>query len=386
MINYYIEVIAEPDDPRRRWLSDAIDRELSALGVTGTLSVECTESAAPDAAVLPPCVYFASPSFTATPEQSAHLDTALNANRLVIPVVADALSFTALVPPALHKLNAAFLASAAEAVELARTLLEELGIEEKQRRAFISHRREDGLAAAAQLHDLLSQHGFDPFIDRFHIRSGQDVQAQIADQLEDCALLILLETPAAHASGWVFYEVDYALSHSLGLQIISWPGTVKPLPGTPTLMRQKLAESDLRSDKGYDIFTSHALDRILRGIEAEHARAMASRRRYLLVSAKEAASEAGRQCTILPGWRLAVTDATTTSLVQVTPRLPVVDDLFTLDAARDGHPRAAEGILMHAARRLPADRRKLLTWARASRPLSMLPENAIGAYWGHDGA
>src|SRR5439155_16144200 len=99
---------------------------------------------------------------------------------------------------------------------LARVLLEELGIEDKDRRVFLSNRRSDGLGAAEQLHDALSHFRFQPFIDRFGIRPGDDVQSRIADSLEQHAFLLILETSEAHLSDWVYDEVDYALSHTMG--------------------------------------------------------------------------------------------------------------------------------------------------------------------------
>ena len=382
MIPYYIEIFADPFDERVRWLSEAIVRELESLGVMRTLSVECVSSMDLNAATAPICLYFASDSFELTDDQESYITSSAVSGRLVIPIVDDLANFTTTVPTYLHALNAFAIAASGDTQRLARLLLEDLGIEDKQRRAFISYRREDGLAAAEQLHDHLSQVGFSPFLDRFHIRVGRDFQRQIADQLEDCALLVLLETPAAHVSPWVFDEVDYALSHLMGMQILTWPGDIAQLPGTFSLPRHVLTASDLESYKGYEVFTSEALERILVNIEAEHARTLARRRRYLLVSAEEAAVDSGRQCSILPGWRLQVSDGATTSLVQVTPRLPIVDDLHSLDKALKDHDDATDGILIHAARRLSNERRSLLTWASEFRHLSLIPENAIGAYWG----
>jgi TIR domain len=381
MIPYYIEIFADPLDERVGWLSEAIAQELESLGAMRTLSVECVSSTDPNAAMAPVCLYFVSDSFELTGDQESYIRSSAASGRVVIPIVDNLANFANIIPSYLRTLNAFAIAISSDTERLARLLLEEIGIEDKQRRAFISYRREDGLAAAEQLHDHLSQVGFSPFLDRFHIRAGRDLQKQIADQLEDCALLILLETPAAHVSPWVFDEVDYALSHFLGMQILTWPGDIAQLPGTFSLPRHVLTASDLESYKGYEVFTSDALERILVNIEAEHARALARRRRYLLVSAEEAAVDSGRQCDILPGWRLQVSDGTTTSLVQVTPRLPIVDDLFSLDKALDDHRDATDGILMHAARRLSNERRSLLTWASEFRHLTLVPENAIGAYW-----
>lgn len=382
MTPYYVEIFSEQTDFRKQLLAEAIDRELSRLGVHRTLSVNISDAPLDGEPAVG--VYFGG-SLTA---QNSHMTTllsrSLDASRAVIPVVNDLATYSSAVPDCLRPINGFAWKGLESAEKLCRKVLEELGIEDRKRRAFISHKRQDGLAAAEQLHEHLSQNGFYPFIDRFHITLARDVQAEIADQLEDCALLLLVETPSAHTSEWVFDEVDYALSHQLGLHIITWPGEITALPGTIGLPRQRLGESDLMSLKGYDVFTSNALDRIIADVEAEHARAMVRRRRYLLISAEEAARDAGRKCLPLPGWRMVVKGPNNRSIVQVTPRLPTVDDLYSLDETRAEFSEGPSGVLIHAARRLPDDRQRILAWAGASRDLALVPENAIGGYWRPD--
>jgi TIR domain len=379
MTPYYVEIFSEQNDFRIQLLTSAINQELTRLGVHRNLTVNIGD--APLNGEPAVGVYFGSSPVVNNSQVTTLLSQSLEASRAVIPVVNDLTTYASDVPDCLRPINGFAWSGQDSAERLCRKVLEELGIEDRQRRAFISHRREDGLAAAEQLHEGLSQNGFYPFIDRFHIAPGRNVQAEIADQLEDCALLLLIETPLAHTSEWVFDEVDYALSHQLGMHILTWPGEVTALPGTIGLPRQRLEESDLTSLRGYDIFTSDAMDRIITCVEAEHARAMVRRRRYLLISAEEAARDAGRECLPLSGWRMMVKGRNDSSVVQVTPRLPTVEDLYSLDEIRADFPEPHSGILIHAARRLPDPRRKVLAWAGESRDLALVPENAIGSYW-----
>jgi hypothetical protein len=377
--NYYIEVFSEQTDARRQHLSDAIGREISRLGLHRTISINLMD--APVDNDLAVGVYFGNSRIANDSQITGIVSRSLALSRVVIPVVNDLATYSSSVPDCLRPINGFWWEGEGSSDRLCRKLLEELGVEDRQRRAFISHKRDDGLAAAEQLHDYLSHNGFRPFIDRFNIAPGRDVQSEIADQLEDCAMLILLETPLAYTSDWVFDEVDYSLSHQLGMHIISWPDVEIRLPGTQGLPRQHLEASDLTAQKGYDIFTSTTLERIITAVEAEHARAMISRRRYLLVSAEEAAQDAGRKCLPLPGWRMVVMDQSSSSIVQVTPRLPTVDDLYALDKVCGCYSDAQPGVLIHAARRLPQFRRNVLAWAGEYRNLSLVPENSIGAYW-----
>jgi len=327
-------------------------------------------------------VYLGSPAAAADPGCIAMVDAALGRLQLIVPVVDDLTHYSAQVPPGLQPLNGWRWFGPDAPRRLARLLLEELGIEERQRSVFISHKREDGLLAAEQLYERLVKSSFRPFIDRFDIRPGADVQAMIADALEAHAFLLLLETPLAHTSEWVYDEVEYALSHAMALHIITWPGNPTEVPGSGRLRRQQLQGTDLAPAKGYQILTDGALDAAFSEIEEAHAVGLVRRRRNLLRSVEDAAVARGLRCTPLQSWRLLVEGPNRREVVAVSPRLPDVDDLRQLDMLRVGtRPNPPPGVLVHAARVLRDDRRNLLGWATGDRPLTLVPENAVGGYW-----
>lgn len=354
--------------------------EVRRLGIHRSIHVDVTDSHVTSGPAVG--VYFGSAAAVSDVALISRLERAVALGRPVIPVVSSLADFMSRVPAVLKPLNGWEWSGSTPADRLARRLLEELGIEDRRRRAFISHKREDGMAAAQQLHNFLSHNGFDPFIDRFGIGLGHDVQGEIADALEDCAFLLLLETPLAYQSEWVYDEVEYAQSHQMGMHIVTWPGKVQELPATNRWPRQKLDGSDLRLEKGYDVFTDAMLEKILEDVEAVHADAIVLRRRYLLRSAEDAAKAAGLNCTPLEGWRLLVGTPATSSVVQVSARLPTVDDLFSLDAAKASHGGSSTpGVLVHSARVLRGARLEMLAWATGARDLTLLPENAVGGYW-----
>ncbi len=335
-------------------------------------------SATPSVATL-----LASPGAVADPGIQAAIAEAVNAGRVVIPVVDDLADFVACVPPSLALVNGFAWAGPDAAQRLARLLLEELGIEDRQRRVFISHKRDDGLGAAEQLYDRLSHSGFVPFIDRFAIRSGQQVQETIADALEDYAFILLLETPLAHTSAWVFDEVDYAISHSMGTLIVRWPDDPELVPGSKGLPRVHLSRDELISDEhDYDILTDSALDALVGQIEGAHAHGLVRRRRMLVRSIEEAAAAVGcTSCSLLPGWRLLVEHAGESTLLGVTPRLPTAEDLQALDQARSLAETDRAAVLVHSARVLREHLRRHLAWVAGDRDLILRPENAIGGHW-----
>lgn len=380
-VRYRVQVIRAEHAAWETELAAAVAAEIAALGLHHSVVVEVSK-------LLPtsePAVaaFFGSPTAATEPTCIAAIEDAIAGGRTVVPVVEDLTRFTAETPPSIQHLNA-WDWSDGGAPRLARWLLEELGIEERQRRVFISHKRDDGLLAAEYLHDHLSHFGFDPFIDRFDIAAAADVQARIEDALEECAFLLLLETPLAHASPWVFAEVDYALMHTMGVHILTWPTTVTQVPATRGLPRQALDVADLSTEKGYDVLTAAALDAVTANVEAAHADALVRRRRQILRNVEIAAEEGGHTCTPLPRWRLRVEGDGRDDIVAVADRLPTVVDLYELDRAKASLPGLspdAAAVLVHAASRLRDERLQLLEWAAVGRPLSLVPSNAVGRYW-----
>lgn len=300
-----------------------------------------------------------------------------------MPVVEDLTRFQADVPASLALVNGFAWNERGPATRLARLLLAELGVEERQRRIFISHKRDDGLGAAEQIHDELTHKGFVPFIDRFSVREGSDVQAAIADALEDHAFLLLLETPAAHTSEWVFDEVDYALSHTMGILIVQWPGDPPPVPGSNDLPRLSLAAREVMLDAhNYDVLTAPALDRVVARVEAAHAQGLVRRRRMLIRSIEEAAAASGATaCLPLRDWRLLVEHGGQSTILGITPRLPTAEDLQLLDAACSATGIDPSAVLVHSARALRDLRATHLAWVAGARHLELTPENAIGGRW-----
>lgn len=379
---YGIQVIHSDRNDWMTELREAVAAELTEVGLHRTVAAAVSDTPAPpDAPSVG--VYLGSRAAVSDAAVAARIQAAAAAGLVVVPVVEDLSRFGEHVPPSLALVNGFAWHGVNPARRLARSLLAELGIEDRQRRVFISHKRDDGLGAAEQLHDELSHKGFTPFIDRFAIREGRHVQEAIADALEDHAFLLLLETPLANTSDWVFDEVDYALSHTMGTLILQWPGDPTPVPGSNNLPRLRLAADELTTDShGYEVMTASALDRIVADIEAAHAHGLVRRRRMLLRSIEEAASAGGATaCIPLPDWRLLVEHGGVSTLLGITPRLPTAQDLQLLDDARSTVGDDTSAVLVHSARTLREERATHLTWVAGDRELELTPENAIGGRW-----
>jgi hypothetical protein len=361
-------------------LEAEIDAELHRVGLHKMVEVKISTSK-PSAKGMIAGVCLGSPAAAADSGLDGRIVKALAGGMVVVPVVDDLANFQAETPPCLHAING-FGLNAGTIEELVRCLFETLGLEDHDRRVFISHRREDGMSAAVQLHDELSHHGFHPFIDRFYIPKGERVQDVIADSLEDFAFLLLLETPLAHTSDWVLDEVDYALAHSMGLLIVRWPGDPAPVDGTQDLPRMELDAASLVTDpRRLDTFTPDALAAIVHAVEMRHAVALVRRRRTLMSNIEDAARASSSMCTPLPGWRALVEHSGGSTVVGISPRLPRATDLHRLDEARVKVAGAHDSVLVHSARVLTTDRRRHLNWVINSRSVEFVPDNAIGARW-----
>ena len=183
-------------------------------------------------------------------------------------------------------------------------------------------------------------------------------------------------------SDWVFDEVDYALAHAMGMLIVSWPGEPDPVPGSLGIPRLQLDDEDfIWNGHVQGLLTDDAVDRVVRATEAAHARGLVRRRRMLIGSVQEAAEAAGASCTVLKDWTLDVSTDVGRTIVTVAPRLPESEDLHRLDRTRVAVDATASAILVHAARRLDADRQSHLQWVRGDRDLGLCPENAVGGIW-----
>jgi hypothetical protein len=363
-------------------LEQAVSAEVQDIGLHRSVRVQVTEST-PAASSPNVGVYLGSPTAASDLALGSRLTSALAAGTVIIPVVEDLTQFSSSVHQSLLFANGFERRSTQDFRRLARVLLENLGIEDRDRRVFISHKRDDGLGAAEQLHDHLTHAGFRPFIDRFAIRSGEGVQANIADALEDHAFLLLLETPLAHTSDWVFDEVDYALSHTMGILILQWPGDPAPVPGSPGLPRLTLGADELfKDDHDYDVLRPAALDKVVARVESSHAHGLVRRRRMLVRSIEEAARASGcTSCVPLADWRHWVEHDTGSTLVGITPRLPSAIDLQGLDEARRNTAGDPVALLVHAARELRLNLQNHLEWVVGPRDLALAPENAIGGWW-----
>lgn len=300
---------------------------------------------------------------------------AVDAGKIVIPVVSSLLRYETRVPRSAIKLNGFRARYKADVARLASFLLGEIGISPAARRLFISHRRSDAMDVAEQLFGYFSKAGFQPFIDRFDIPPGRDMQEEISAAIEDAGMVLFLESPDAHQSPWAFYEVNHAMSHQLGVHIVTWPGHPVQLKSTSHLSRQRLAASDFDSPQA---LTPQALEAIRVEVESAYFASQIRKRSAMFDSLVAVARDNGADAVAMPRWRIRIEKPGIRSLiVQVISRLPVAEDVWDIDTFRDKNYPGSAAVVVHAARSYSQLRKEFLAWTVRGRGVRLTPENEL---------
>ena len=106
---------------------------------------------------------------------------------------------------------------------ISSALLECVGLLPRQRRVFVSYRRESACAAALQLFNVLSSKLFEVFLDTHGIAPGEDFQAMLWHRLCDSDVLIMLDTQDYFDSRWTRAEYGRAMAKNISVLRIGWP-------------------------------------------------------------------------------------------------------------------------------------------------------------------
>jgi hypothetical protein len=104
--------------------------------------------------------------------------------------------------------------------ELGLPILRAAGIGGRQK-LFLSYRRQDTLALADQMHEALTRRGFKVYLDRFSWTPGRLFPEEIAEELADRGVILLLESSRLHLSRWTQWELAFARTYHFGLLAIN---------------------------------------------------------------------------------------------------------------------------------------------------------------------
>src|ERR1700722_1802567 len=222
--------------------------------------------------------------FGAPGVSDAGLDPLLTAGVPVLPVASAEGRISAELPAKLKPLNA--LTWAGHGPErIATALLECVGLLPRQRRVFVSYRRDDARQAALQLFNVLSARLFDVFLDTHGIAPAEDFQAVLWHRLCDSDVLVMLDTPGYFDSRWTNAEYGRALAKGISVLRIGWPG-VNPSPRTATASRVELAAPEIDATTGQ--LAESAVNRICTQLEFVRGQSHAVRNLNLFSNLRQA--------------------------------------------------------------------------------------------------
>ena len=311
-------------------------------------------------------VYLGSKAGSQDADVRALVAEALDQQFPIMPLVRSSESggVTEKLPPELERVNAADWEDQRD-LALA-TLLGMLGLGELERKVFISYLRRESTPVANQLHTELARIQFDVFLDRFAIPPGEDFQRRLDEDLGDMAFMLLLESRELHTSQWVQHEIAYALSHRIGVLVLTLPDVTDAelVPSIDDAFRVRLEAGDL-TDAGE--LVPEKLRYVLHQVELAHARALRGRREQLLGSLRDKLLLDGCICELLGDWAvIATAPGRKASVFLVTPRRPRPEDFYDLHLLHDKTASDSEhelsAMLVHEVEQMDERQRNVLEW------------------------
>ncbi len=166
----------------------------------------------------------------------------------ILPIVSAIDRVPAEIPEVLRPINCLDL-SKHSMERIATGLLECVGLLPRQRRIFLSYRREESQEVAVQLFEELSSRLFDVFLDTHAIQFGEDFQETLWHRLCDCDVLLMLDTRTYFESRWTTAEFGRALAKGISVMRVSWPDSPQSAQ-TATSKTFCLSEHDICQSNG----------------------------------------------------------------------------------------------------------------------------------------
>lgn len=268
---YELAALGEPSDDQLRALEDALRPAVEAFGllfgdeVTWSIRPVAFEPSVRNSAA---AVFFGG-DLAATMNVEPLLSRAVP----VLPVVSSIARVHEHLPNQLRPFNCLDY-SQVSPNRVASALLECAGLLPRQRRIFLSYRRDEARQAALQLFDALSARLFEVFLDTHAIAPAEDFQTALWHRLCDSDVLVMLDTPTYFDSRWTSAEFGRALSKGIAVLQVLWPGST-PSPRTATTSRTELVVAEVDATSGR--LVDAAVERICTQVETVRSEGIAVR-------------------------------------------------------------------------------------------------------------
>jgi len=315
-------------------------------------------------------LFFGTENIKESQETLRLLNRSITSGIFILPVIDKQEDFNKCIPDILKNINA-FYWKENEFPEkrLVRKIFENLGIDEKQRRVFISYRRKDGLGMADQILDRLSRQRFNVFLDKYDVEVGHNIQQEIYESMEDKAFLVVIESPDAHNSQWISKEIIYALTHEIPVFLLSWCFEDEEISNAIGLPKRKFdRNNDLIKDGKFYIIKEDLIEEIICEIESYHSYGINQRRNDFIRSIEKDLKPHYSNFDYLENWIIYFTHSKSggpDKLITLTPRIPQPYDLYNFDNFSTkilDFKEDSKKILYHKSDYIPKYHNKLLKW------------------------
>jgi hypothetical protein len=281
MALYELAVLGDATDDERGHLSDTLRGMLDGFGLdfgVGVILRSGADIEQRDVRSATAAAYFGGDART----DAAAARKLVGASQPVIPTISSTADFSTSIPDFLQAFNGyRRRAEDPGMVELAAALLECVGLLPRQRRVFVSYRRVESRSAAVQLHDMLTERGFDVFLDTHDIRPGDPFQDVLWHRLCDSDVMVMLDTPTYFERKWTRQEIGRARAKEIHVLRVVWPEHV-PNKMTDLAETIYLDQSELEGVDGPIV--AKTAEQILLAIENLRSRGIASR--YMSITGK----------------------------------------------------------------------------------------------------
>jgi hypothetical protein len=204
---------------------------------------------------------------------------------LVLPIVQGSLKdFNQCVPNIVSTYNGLAVSEKDKDVKvekIANNILEAFSLLRKNRRVFISYKRDESTSIAIQLFEALERNGFDVFLDTHSIRPSEPFQDELWHRMADSDVVVLLNTSNFLGSMWTTQELAMANKLLLGMIVISWPDhSIEDHRDAEISLPMQLKANDF-NNKGKQL-DDNVVDIIIGNVESIRARTLAARRDNLI--------------------------------------------------------------------------------------------------------
>lgn len=261
----------------------------------------------------------------------------------ILPVVSEAGRTAEEIPEILRPFNCLeYSMSGAERV--ATAMLECAGLLPRQRRVFISYRRNEAREAALQLFDAFSARLYDVFLDTHGIPPAEDFQALLWHRLCDSDVLVMLDTPGYFESRWTNAEFGRALAKGISVLRIGWPDST-PSVRTATASRAELLPDEVDEHSGR--LADEAVSRICMQLEAVRSQSLAVRSVNLVSNLRHAVETIGGQVLGVGPGKAVYIQLPNSKEVVVYPTVGVPSSTTLHDAAVNSPDRSAAVLFDH---------------------------------------